>query len=84
MRGVQKRPSGSILFFKHIKSFLAAVLSLFVPGLGQLYKGHFVQAIVWFLVVGAAYGLLYWFVFALVPIVLHIICILQAYFIDNE
>ena len=67
-----------------MKSFLAAVLSLFVPGLGQLYKGHFVQAIVWFLVVGAAYGLLYWFVFALVPMVLHIICILQAYFIDNE
>ena len=51
-----------------MKSFLAAILSLFVPGLGQLYKGHFVQAIIWFLVVGAAYGLLYWFVFALVPI----------------
>lgn len=62
----------------------AAILSLFIPGLGQLYKGHFVQAILWFLVVGAAYGLLYWFIFALVPIVLHIICILQAYFMDNE
>ena len=56
-----------------MKSFLAAILSLFIPGLGQLYKGHFVQAIIWFLVVGAAYGLLYWFIFALVPIVLHII-----------
>ena len=67
-----------------MKSFLAAILSLFIPGLGQLYKGHFVQAIIWFLVVGAAYGLLYWFFFALVPIVLHIICILQAYFMDNE
>lgn len=62
-----------------MKSFLAAILSLFIPGLG-----HFVQAILWFLVVGAAYGLLYWFIFALVPIVLHIICILQAYFMDNE
>ena len=62
-----------------MKSFLAAILSLFIPGLGQLYKGHFVQAIIWFLVVGAAYGLLYWFIF-----VLHIICILQAYFMDNE
>ena len=51
-----------------MKSFLAAILSLFIPGLGQLYKGHFVQAILWFLVVGAAYGLLYWFIFALVPI----------------
>ena len=51
-----------------MKSFLAAILSLFIPGLGQLYKGHFVQAII----------------FALVPIVLHIICILQAYFMDNE
>ena len=67
-----------------MKSFLAAILSLFIPGLGQLYKGHFVQAIIWFLVVGAAYGPLYWFIFALVPIVLHIICILQAYFMDNE
>ena len=44
----------------------------------------FLAAIFWFLVVGAAYGLLYWFIFALVPIVLHIICILQAYFMDNE
>ena len=61
-----------------MKSFLAAILSLFIPGLGQLYKGHFVQAILWFLVVGAAYGLLYWFIFALVPIVLHIICILPV------
>ena len=67
-----------------MKSFLAAILSLFIPGLGQLYKGHFVQAIIWFLVVGAAYGLLYWFIFALVPIVLHISCILQAYFMDND
>jgi TM2 domain-containing membrane protein YozV len=74
----------SFLLSQHMKSFLAAILSLFVPGLGQLYKGHFVQAIIWFLVVGAAYGLLYWFIFALVPIVLHIICILQAYFMDNE
>ncbi len=67
-----------------MKSFLAAVLSLFIPGLGQLYKGHFIQAVVWFLVVSSSYGILSWFIFILIPIVLHIICILQAYFMDND
>ncbi len=67
-----------------MKSLLAAVLSVFIPGLGQLYKGHLVMAIIWFLVIAAAYGFLYWFVFAIVPIILHIICVFQAYFIDNE
>lgn len=67
-----------------MKSLLAAVLSLVIPGLGQLYKGHFVQAIVWFLVVGAAYGLLYHFIFALIPIILHLCCVVQAYFLRSE
>lgn len=76
MRSFLTQPAYEIFFSSHFKPVY--------PGLGQLYKGHFVQAIIWFLVVGAAYGLLYWFIFALVPIVLHIICILQAYFMDNE
>lgn len=67
-----------------MKSFLAAVLSLFIPGLGQLYKGHFIQAVIWFLVVSSSYGILSWFIFIFIPIVLHIICILQAYFMDND
>lgn len=67
-----------------MKSLLAAALSFFVPGLGQLYKGHFMQAVFWFLLLATAYGLLYWFIFALIPVLLHIICVLQAYFMDND
>src|SRR4051812_46794383 len=37
---------------------LAAVLSLFVPGAGQLYVGRPVAALLWFLAVTAGYALL--------------------------
>lgn len=67
-----------------MKSLLAAILSVIIPGLGQLYKGHFVQAIIWFLVVGGAYALLYHYIFAIIPILLHICCVVQAYFLRNE
>jgi len=54
---------------------IAGVLSLVIPGLGQLYKGQFLRAVLWFLVVGAGY----WFFF--VPgLVLHFFCILGAAF----
>ncbi len=67
-----------------MKSFLAALLSLVIPGLGQLYKGCFLQAVLWFIVVGAAYTLLYHYIFALIPILLHIACIVQAYVMPKE
>jgi len=52
---------------------LAAVLSFFVPGLGQLYKGQILNGIVWFLVVGIGYLAL------IVPgLVLHFFCVLGA------
>lgn len=63
-----------------MKSLLAAVLSMCLPGLGQLYKGYFMQAVAWFLLLAVLYSLLYWFIFALVPIVFHLLCIFQAYF----
>ena len=37
---------------------LAALLSLFVPGAGQLYTGRPVAALLWFLVVTAGYALI--------------------------
>ncbi len=52
---------------------VAAILSLFVPGLGQLYKGQFFRAIVWFVIVVAGYGAL-----VLPGVVLHACCILGA------
>jgi len=50
---------------------LAAVLSFFVPGLGQLYKGQILGGILWFLLVGLGYLAL-----ILPGLVLHVFCIL--------
>jgi TM2 domain-containing membrane protein YozV len=51
---------------------LAAVLSLFVPGAGQLYTGHFLGALLWFLLVSAGYALI------LPGLFLHLFCIASA------
>jgi hypothetical protein len=52
---------------------LAAVLSFFVPGLGQLYKGQIINGIVWFFLVGMGYLAL-----ILPGMVLHFFCVLGA------
>ena len=53
---------------------LAGLMSLFVPGLGQLYKGQWLNAVAWFLVVAAGYAAL------VIPgILLHACCILGAF-----
>ncbi len=51
---------------------LAALLSLFVPGAGQLYAGRPVAAILWFLVVTAGYALI------LPGLIMHMFCIAGA------
>lgn len=51
---------------------IAAVLSLFIPGAGQLYTGRWFAALLWFLVVGAGYALI------LPGLVLHLFCIVSA------
>lgn len=52
---------------------LAAVLSFFVPGLGQLYKGQIIGGILWFLFVCIGYAAL------IVPgLILHFFCVLGA------
>jgi TM2 domain-containing membrane protein YozV len=48
---------------------VAALLSLVIPGAGQLYAGRFVSAILWFLFVTAGYALI------LPGIFLHLMCI---------
>lgn len=51
---------------------LAAVLSMFIPGAGQLYAGRFIAAVLWFFAVGAGYVLI-------IPgLILHFFCILSA------
>ena len=52
---------------------LAAVLSFFVPGLGQLYKGQILNAVVWFFLVGIGYVAL-----ILPGLILHFFCVLGA------
>ena len=52
---------------------LAAVLSFLVPGLGQFYKGQFINAIVWFFLVGVGYLAL-----ILPGMLLHFFCIVGA------
>jgi hypothetical protein len=52
---------------------LAAVLSFFMPGLGQLYKGQIINGIIWFLFVCMGYAAL------VVPgLILHFFCVLGA------
>jgi TM2 domain-containing membrane protein YozV len=52
---------------------LAAVLSFFVPGLGQLYKGQFLSAVFWFVFVSMGYVAL-----ILPGLILHFFCVLGA------
>lgn len=51
---------------------LAALLSVLIPGAGQLYTGNVVSAILWFILVGAGY------VFLLPGLFLHLCCIAFA------
>ncbi len=51
---------------------LAALLSLFIPGAGQLYSGRFIAALLWFMVVTAGYYLI------LPGLIFHVFCIVSA------
>ena len=60
---------------KHVPhSGLAAVLSLFIPGAGQIYKGHVAAGVAWLLGTIAGYV-----AFIIPGIVVHIICVFNAY-----
>lgn len=63
---------------RRFSSILAGVLSLVIPGLGQLYKGQFLRAVVWFCSVSVTYWLLWWLLFP--GIILHALCVLGAAF----
>jgi TM2 domain-containing membrane protein YozV len=58
---------------KRWSRLVAMVLSLVIPGAGQLYKGQALNAIVWFVVVVAGYV-----AFVLPGVVLHLFCIIGA------
>jgi TM2 domain-containing membrane protein YozV len=52
---------------------VAAVLSFFIPGVGQIYKGQVLNGIVWLIVVPIGYVML------IIPgVILHLCCIIGA------
>jgi hypothetical protein len=51
---------------------LAAILSFFIPGLGQMYKGEIVGGLIWFFVVCFTYPC------CGIGFVVHVLCILSA------
>lgn len=52
---------------------VAAVLSLVIPGAGQMYKGQVLNGLVWLLVVVVGY-----LMFIFPGLILHLICIVGA------
>lgn len=55
----------------------AAVLSLFIPGAGQMYKGRVGQGIAWMIFTVIGYCAL------IIPgLILHLICIFSAYSLE--
>ncbi len=52
---------------------VAMILSLIIPGLGQVYKGQIINGLVWFVLVIVGY-----IAFIVPGLILHILCILGA------
>jgi TM2 domain-containing membrane protein YozV len=52
---------------------VAAVLSFFIPGLGQVYKGQVISGVVWLMLVPIGYLL-----FIIPGLVLHFLCVWGA------
>jgi hypothetical protein len=71
-RNTSSKPRRWSVYRRHLH-LLAALMSLLLPGAGQVYKGRVVQGAVWFAVVAAAY----WF-FGLPGILIHAMCVITA------
>jgi len=56
---------------------VAAVLSLFIPGAGQMYKGRVGQGFVW--LIGTVIG---YFMMVFPGVIIHVICIFHAFSIE--
>lgn len=58
---------------KRWSRLIAGLLSLVIPGLGQLYKGQFLNAVVWFVLTIIGYVAL------VIPgVILHVLCVIGA------
>lgn len=58
---------------KKWNSGIAAILSLVIPGAGQMYKGNVLRGFMWLFIVMFSYGYL-----GISGLILHIICIITA------
>lgn len=58
---------------------LAAVLSLFFPGVGQVYNGRFLSALIWFALAGLSWLLIFVFIGYLTTPLMHFISAFCAY-----
>jgi len=67
------RQSRTIVVKKQWNPGIAAVLSLVLPGAGQMYKGQVANGFVWLLFVVVGY-----FAFVIPGVILHLLCILGA------
>ncbi|WP_337879468.1 hypothetical protein [Rheinheimera sp.] len=57
---------------------LAALCTLFIPGLGQLLQGRLLAAILFFVIVGSGYALWFLVVPPIIGALVHLFAILDA------
>lgn len=58
---------------KPVDNFFASIMSMMLPGLGQLMKGQIMPGIFWALAVGCGYFMYFW-----PGLIIHGFCILDA------
>ncbi len=69
----QNEIGGGVVVARSWSPLVAAILSFFIPGLGQLYKGQPINGLVWFVLVFLGYV-----AFVFPGFVLHVCCVLGA------
>ena len=73
-------PRSNVVVMAHVwNPVIAGLLSLIIPGLGQVYKGQIIRGVLWLCVVGLAH-LLFWWFFDIPGIIMHTLCVLNAVF----
>ena len=69
-----QQPQPQVIYVKSQPNLgLAALLSFIIPGAGQMYRGHVIRGLIWFVCVVLGY-----FAFVVPGVILHLACILFA------